>query len=507
MSFATVTVAVPLNLSTDGTGFATISKLNLDQSFFSYSTNTIGAAFLSLKNMGGITSAPNQILYTSGSNALYTPSNGVSMTVVDACAQGGGGGAQLVNFGTNGSSTTWIGPDGSTTSANGGLGGGFYLNNQVGLGGTGGQGGSMVSSSSSVFQSAGLSGNNGGQQGGSNQYMGGGGGSSGFGGGGGGAAVTTANNAVANSGGGGSGGGSYANGGGSGGGGGECFHLVINSPSSSGYRYTVGSIGGQGGVAGTQAGGNGGSGFIHITEYYGTQGFAAPASSYTVIPGTIFTQQSATSLAVTTVTLTTSGAPLYVVVNGAMFNTSTQDQCWSILIDGDFPTILGVKGTATTCYGGGSLLTGSRCQNVSGATPPITGLAAGVHNIALIPRGTAATNNNFVNDTSCGDGLAIHSTFGVEERKNAIGTGDVSSNGTNVLSGALTATGATTLSTTTLTGYFSPRQMTLAQAVAATPTVGAVVSCSNCTNPYTLLVGTGTAVDQWREQGLTTGAK
>lgn len=57
------------------------------------------------------------------------------------------------------------------------------------------------------------------------------------------------------------------------------------------------------------------------------------------------------------------------------------------------------------------------------------------------------------------------------------------------------------------TGYFQPLQMTLAQAVAASPVLGGVISCTNCTRPYTLLVGTGTAADQWREQGLTTGAQ
>jgi hypothetical protein len=64
--FATAT------LSTDGTGFAAVSKLNLDTNYFSYSTNTIGAAFLTLKSAAISPVSDNFLAQANGSNKVFT---------------------------------------------------------------------------------------------------------------------------------------------------------------------------------------------------------------------------------------------------------------------------------------------------------------------------------------------------------------------------------------------------------------------------------------------------
>jgi hypothetical protein len=80
--------------------------------------------------------------------------------------------------------------------------------------------------------------------------------------------------------------------------------------------------------------------------------------------------------------------------------------------------------------------------------------------------------------------------------------------------GAFTVTGAFNATTSisaasalaVTAGPLQPYQRTKAQLHALTPAVGDVYVCSDCTNTYTLVVGTGTVVNGFREVGTATGA-
>lgn len=226
-----------------------------------------------LTNVNSTLLAVDTVAYiSSASNFLWTPWANIRQIISEGCAQGGGGAGAASGNGTVGSSTTWIAPDGSTVSAVGGS-FGIAVEGAGGIGGTGGLAGfggitgNVIWASSSVIHLAGNGGGGAGTGsgvgvsgvGGGSALAGGGGAGEAFGGSGSGSV-----NGAPNTGGGGSGQASAAQSGG-GGGGGECFRLTINSPSASGYRLTVGSLGGAGGAG---VAGNGGTGYILITGKY-----------------------------------------------------------------------------------------------------------------------------------------------------------------------------------------------------------------------------------------------
>lgn len=91
------------------------------------------------------------------------------------------------------------------------------------------------------------------------------------------------------------------------------------------------------------------------------------------------------------------------------------------------------------------------------------------------------------------------------------------STGAMVFPGAVTATGgfvgtltggaslSMPLAGGTFTGLIKHYHRTKAQINALTPAVGDTYTCSDCVNTFTLCVGTGTAVGQFREVGTATG--
>lgn len=71
-------------------------------------------------------------------------------------------------------------------------------------------------------------------------------------------------------------------------------------------------------------------------------------------------------------------------------------------------------------------------------------------------------------------------------------------------SGATKSTGTAT-GDMYIVGSLRPAIKTKAAIHAITPALGDVYVCSDCTNSYTLCVGTGTAINDFREVGTATG--
>lgn len=214
---------------------------------------------------------PTVTRLTSGSGT-YTPPVGVTHIVVEMVGGGGGGeGSSTNNTGGSG------GDGGATTfgtsllTANGGKGN----TSSSAAGGTA----TVAAPAITIVSMQGAYGQGRSDQTTSAASAGGIGGASPFGGNGAGMACAIAGPAAqTNSGSGGGGAGltcGTAGNIGGGGGAGGYLKAQINSPSSSGYSYSIGAAG-TAGTAGTSgfAGGAGGSGIIIITEYY--QGMNAP---------------------------------------------------------------------------------------------------------------------------------------------------------------------------------------------------------------------------------------
>lgn len=208
---------------------------------------------------------------TSGSGATYTTATNALWLEVQACGGGGGG------SGANNGTTAVAGSTGGTTTFNsitalgGSPGSASASAASASVGGAGGTGGTGTVDKR-IPGNPGGGGNNSastsnpsGQGGGSPLWGGGGVGIQTVG------AGSTAGNAGAANTGGGGGGAMNAQGSnnvdGGGGGSGECFYLIINSPAAT-YTYTI-AAGGAGGVA-TASGGAGGTGFVLVTEHYGS---------------------------------------------------------------------------------------------------------------------------------------------------------------------------------------------------------------------------------------------
>ena len=459
------------------------STFTFDSTFVNViDTPTIKGSFITFKNMGGITSAPTRTIYTAGSGT-YTPPNGVSMLRVRECGGGGGGG------GVGGSQTTSPNNGGyssfNSIISTGGVAGtdNIGTTSTVGTaGGTGGTGGT----SPTTFRTQGLAGGMG-----TSLNSGQGGGSAFFGGGAASLSLVTGtgNAGTANTGGGASGGCWATSRCGSGGSGAECVETIITSPTS--YSYTVGA-GGAGSVCSIANGGAGGSGVIIIDEYYGTQGFAAPVSTQVYPNGTISAGQTTFTncVANSTATWTATANRAQMCFSGSI-SAGAHTQL-SLELDGAYlPGYTSTLGITGDTNGAGN---NSFCV----ITPA---LAAGVHNVCL----TAESNGGTITipGSSTLNGVAVLSVY---ELKNTAGTGDVSSNGTNNLTGATTiasggaftiAAGAT-MTTSGLT-FTASSSMTLTDG-------NLYISSAGATTPEVSISSTGggsITVSSWTYSGIS----
>jgi hypothetical protein len=136
-------------------------------------------------------------------------------------------------------------------------------------------------------------------------------------------------------------------------------------------------------------------------------------SSYTFVPETVVTDNTFLT-GIATVTITVAAVPLQLVVAGSMINNSAQESCWTVFVDGDFPTVLGKKldeNTGLFCR----VAAANACFSAS-ATIPLDALSSGSHTFAIVPSTKAGTNIKFLNGTTnCSSGTKVRTIFGVRE--------------------------------------------------------------------------------------------
>jgi len=431
-------------LAASATAFPLRNQLMFDSTFVNATdTPTANATFITFKNMGGITSAPTRTVLTSGTNATYAVPTGVSMLRVRMVGGGGGsGGPTNATVGGTGGTTSFGG-----VTAIGGL-GGSGNSGAGGVAGMGGTGGTGSISGATINRFPGSGGMGAAYQ----ASQGGAGGSSPFGGAGN-SSSGTAVNAYANSGSGAGGGFQSATGSGSGGGSGEYVEMSVLPGATTGYQYTIGA-GGTAGAANASSA-VGGSGVIVIDEYYGTQGFAAPASSFTSIGSNVTTTAAsqATCFAGSTVTFTTTGGPVEVRFSGTVTDGISQNWVLGALLDGAFID----NETASAGFTGARTNASGPAYSATFVHRIASAVAAGSHSLCL----TGATDATTLSVQCAAAGNTSNSVacqFGGTEVKNSAGTGDVSSGGANTLSGALTINGPLSYGAT---NFFESSEQTL----------------------------------------------
>ena len=184
------------------------------------------------------------------------------------------------------------------------------------------------------------------------------------------------------------------------------------------------------------------------------------------------------------------------------------------------------------CIPAANILEGTLATGVAGSGCGATNLPQGVSITYGLTSATATTTDTGATSLTVGGGITagtgnvgiVNATGKIPVISSAYFTSVVGTNLTGVPaaailagslgSGAFTVTGAFNATTSisaasalaVTAGPFQPYQRNKAQLHAITPAVGDVYSCSDCTNTYTLVVGTGAVVNGFREVGTATGA-
>ena len=166
----------------------------------------------------------------------------------------------------------------------------------------------------------------------------------------------------------------------------------------------------------------------------GGNGISVAASSFTNVPGGDFSNTTlGPCVTGSTVAINSGGGDLEIsMVGSAHLQTATQEFAVGFLLDGAFVSPL----SATRALQTHNSVSQSDSRNIS-FNFRVKGVAAGAHNACLTVAAQSASvrvvgTSQSLGYTGAYSGMA---QFGIEEIRNAPGTGDVSSNGDNTFSG------------------------------------------------------------------------